>query len=40
MFNLQNALSSEDSEYIKSSEAATENASIFIRDFEEKRFNK
>ena len=40
MFNLQNALSGEDFEYIKSSEAATENASIFIRDFEEKRFNK
>ena len=30
----------EDREFVKSSEGATENASIFIKDFEEKRFNK
>jgi hypothetical protein len=40
LFNIQNALSAEDGEYIKSSEGATENASIFIREFEEKRFSK
>jgi hypothetical protein len=37
---LNNSMSSEDTEYITSSSAAAENASIFIRDFEEKRFNK
>tara|TARA_R110002020_G_scaffold26411_1_gene85339 strand:- start:495 stop:995 length:501 start_codon:yes stop_codon:yes gene_type:complete len=40
LFNLHNSLSPEDTEYIKSSSMAAENASIFIRDFEEKRFNK
>ncbi len=39
-FNLNTALSGEDREFIKSSEGASENASIFIQDFEEKRFNK
>ena len=40
LFNLESALSTEDREFIKSSEGATENASIFIKDFEEKRFTK
>ena len=40
LFNLESALSTEDREFIKSSEGATENASIFIKDFEEKRFIK
>ena len=40
MFNLDSMLSGEDRELIKSSEGASENASIFIQDFEEKRFNK
>jgi hypothetical protein len=40
MFNLNNSMSPEDTEYITSSAAAAENANIFIRDFEEKRFNK
>jgi hypothetical protein len=40
MFNLNNSMSPEDTEYITSSAAAAENAYIFIRDFEEKRFNK
>ena len=40
LFNLHNSLSPEDTEFIKSSANAAENASIFIRDFEEKRFNK
>lgn len=39
-FNLDSALSGEDRELIKSSEGASENASMFIQDFEEKRFNK
>ena len=39
-FNLNTALSGEDREFIKSSEGAAENASLFIQDFEEKRFNK
>ncbi len=39
-FNLNNSLSIEDNEIIKSSASALENANIFIRDFEEKRFNK
>ena len=39
-FNLNTALSGEDREFIKSSEGASENASLFIQDFEEKRFNK
>ena len=40
MFNLDSMLSGEDRELIKSSEGASENASLFIQDFEEKRFNK
>ena len=40
LFNLESALSTEDREFIKSSEGATENASIFIKDFEEKMFTK
>ena len=40
LFNLNHSLSPEDTEFIKSSSTASENASIFIRDFEEKRFNK
>ena len=40
IFNLTSSLSGEDHELIKSSEGATENASLFIQDFEEKRFNK
>ena len=40
MFNLDSMLSGEDRELIKSSEGASENASMFIQDFEEKRFNK
>ena len=39
-FNLNNSLSIEDNEIIKSSASALENANIFIREFEEKRFNK
>jgi|TARA_Y100000114_G_scaffold99490_2_gene92655 hypothetical protein len=39
-FNLDSVLSGEDRELIKSSEGASENASMFIQDFEEKRFNK
>ena len=45
LFNLESALSNsdistEDREFIKSSEGSMENASIFIKDFEEKRFTK
>jgi hypothetical protein len=40
MFNLESVMSGEDRELIKSSEGASENASMFIQDFEEKRFNK
>ena len=40
MFNLDSMLSGEDRELIKSSEGASENASLFIQDFEDKRFNK
>lgn len=36
-FNLNSELSSEDREFIKTSEAASENAGNFIRDFEEKK---
>ena len=39
-FNLESTMSGEDREIIKTSEGASENASIFIKDFEEKRFNK
>ena len=40
IFNLESVMSGEDRELIKSSEGASENASMFIQDFEEKRFNK
>lgn len=39
-FNMMSSLSVDDSEIIKSSEGSSDNASTFIRDFEEKRFKK